>query len=216
MKNLKKAAEMSAEKWIETISDDIPEAEFSVEHEKEMQKIFNSAEKQKHYKSAKTAFRIAVAAVLTVIILIVSVNGDDGVNEYTVTSVYGRLVYTVDDPYDGKLQEKLSVGYMPDDYVAEEEITDDYISSITYSIAGDELSRLHITKHVSSREISIGFRQDADRYYTQKKGAYEYVVFVDGTYKSVVWNNETYVYWIYSPICELTDEELLEIAYNVK
>lgn len=216
MKNLKKAAEMSTEKWLDVIPDDIPEAEFSAGHEKEMQKIFNSARKWKHYKSVKTAFRIAFAAVFVVIILIVSVSGDDGVNEYTIRSVYGRLVYTVDDPYDGKLQEKLTVGYMPDEYETEEELTDDYISSITYSIDGDELSRLHIIKYVSSKEISIGFKRDADRYYTQKNGAYEYVVYVDGTYKSVVWNNETYVYWICSPLCELTDDELLEIAYNVK
>lgn len=213
MNNLKNAAGKSMEKWMDSVPDDLPEAEFSPEHEKEMQKIFITAKKKKF--AVKTVVRVAVAAVLTVLLAIIGVYGDTGVNEYTVTSVYGRLVYTVDDPYDGVLKEKVTVGYIPDKYVLSEENIDDYASSKTFFVGGDELSCLTVIKKVSSEEISFGYKRDADRYYTVKKGAYEYVVFVGGTYKSVVWNNETYVYWIYSPICDLSDEELLEIAYNV-
>lgn len=214
MKNLKNAAEISMEKWMEAIPDDIPEVEFSVEHENKMLKISRTAKKKKI--AVKTVIRIAAAAALTVVLAVVCVYGDTGVNEYTITSVYGRLVYAVDDPYDGNIKEDLTIDYVPAGYVLAEESVSDKAVSAVYTASSIDISQLHISKYVSSKEISLGFKQYADRYYTEKKGVYDYVVYVAGTSKTVVWNNENYVYEIYCPICDLTDEEILEIAYNVK
>ena len=209
MSNFEKACEMSLNDWLSTIPEEVPEAEYTKNHEKWKRKLFNKMRGNRYHKfTTKTVKVLVIAATLTALLLTAFVIPSS--REYIIDNfdIFSR--YQLTESNDNSVNGEITVGYIPEGF----EKVNEYTSSknIYLDYKNSKGIAINIIKSASSNMVE--FDTETGNVENIIISDIIYTFYDDVTdYNCVVWNENDYVYQIHSTISK---EELLKIAETVK
>lgn len=115
MSKLAKACELSFNDWLATFPDEIPEAEYSKNHEKWREKLFDKMRGNRYHTfTTKTIKVILVAAILSVILLTAFVIPSS--REFILDNLDEFSIYQLTEDNKNSINGEISVGYIPDGF----------------------------------------------------------------------------------------------------
>ena len=124
MSNFEKACEMSLNDWLSTIPEEVPEAEYTKNHEKWKRKLFNKMRGNRYHKfTTKTVKVMLVAAVLCALLLTAFVIPSS--REYIIDNfdIFSR--YQITESNDNSVNGEITVGYIPEGFELESSVLQD-------------------------------------------------------------------------------------------
>lgn len=207
MTNFEKACLLSCEEWENTLST-IDDFQFSKSYERKMKKLFNKMRNDKYHRFTTNTVKVLVAAAI-IMSIATTAFAIPTTREYIFNHFKNYAVYTVADVDKAEQIEPISVGYLPDGFVKnQEDVAKDRITTIYES----EDSWITIVK----------WKIDSSIYQDNENNNYEVVQikgidYICSTNEEgnieIIWNNGEYIYSVYS---NLNMNELLTIAENLK
>ncbi len=207
MTNFEKACLLSCEEWVNTLST-IDDFQFSKSYERKMKKLFNKMRNDKYHRFTTNTVKVLVAAAI-IMSIATTAFAIPTTREYIFNHFKNYAVYTVADVDQAEQIEPISVGYLPDGFVKnQEDVAKDRITTIYES----EDSWITIVK----------WKIDSSIYQDNENNNYEVVQikgidYICSTNEEgnieIIWNNGEYIYSVYS---NLNMNELLTIAENLK
>lgn len=207
MTNFEKACLLSCEEWVNTLST-IDDFQFSKSYERKMKKLFNKMRNDKYHRFTTNTVKVLVAAAI-IMSIATTAFAIPTTREYIFNHFKNYAVYTVADVDKAEQIEPISVGYLPDGFVKnQEDVAKDRITTIYES----EDSWITIVK----------WKIDSSIYQDNENNNYEVVQikgidYICSTNEEgnieIIWNNGEYIYSVYS---NLNMNELLTIAENLK
>lgn len=208
MNKFEKACEMSLNDWLATLPEEVPQAEYSENHEKWLKKLFDKMRDNRYHRfTTKTVKVLVIAATLTALLLTAFVIPSS--REYIIDNfdVFSR--YQLTESNDNSVNGEITVGYIPEGFeLAEKHINSKWIA-YDYFYGSD---RITIIK--SSSISKIEFDTETGTLENIAISDIIYTFYDDATnYNCLLWNKNDYVYQIHST---LSKEELLKIAETVK
>lgn len=207
MTNFEKACLLSCEEWVNTLST-IDDFQFSKSYERKMKKLFNKMRNDKYHRFTTNTVKVLVAAAI-IMSIATTAFAIPTTREYIFNHFKNYAVYTVADVDKAEKIEPISVGYLPDGFVKnQEDVAEDRITTIYES----EDSWITIDK--IRIDSSVFKDNEYNNYETVQMNGIDYICSVnDDGNTEVIWNNGEYVYSIYS---SLNMNNLLTIAENLK
>ena len=209
MSNFEKACEMSLNDWLSTIPEEVPEAEYTKNHEKWKRKLFNKMRDNRYHRfTTKTVKVLVIAATLTALLLTAFVIPSS--REYIIDNfdIFSR--YKITENNKNSVNGEITVGYIPEGFKLVDKQSSSKITTSNYS--DSNMNIITITKFSSVMELDF----DTEIGVTKNiiSNGKTYIYYSDNTnYSYLVWNINDYVYQIHS---FLPKEELLKIAESVK
>ncbi len=207
MTNFEKACLLSCEEWVNTLST-IDDFQFSKSYERKMKKLFNKMRNDKYHRFTTNTVKVLVAAAI-IMSIATTAFAIPTTREYIFNHFKNYAVYTVADVDKAEQIEPISVGYLPDGFVKnQEDVAKDRITTIYES----EDSWITIDK--IRIDSSIFKDNEHNDFEIKTIDGIDYVCAVNEYGNSgIFWNDGEYVYSIYS---DLNMNELLTIAENLK
>lgn len=207
MTNFEKACLLSCEEWVNTLST-IDDFQFSKSYERKMKKLFNKMRNDKYHRFTTNTVKVLVAAAI-IMSIATTAFAIPTTREYIFNHFKNYAVYTVADVDKAEKIEPISVGYLPDGFIKnQEDVAEDRIT-IIYE---NEDSWITIDK--IRIDSSVFKDNEYNNYETVQMNGIDYICSVnDDGNTEVIWNNGEYVYSIYS---SLNMNNLLTIAENLK
>ena len=209
MSNFEKACEMSLNDWLATIPEEVPEAEYTKNHEKWKRKLFNKMRDNRYHRfTTKTVKVLVIAATLTALLLTAFVIPSS--REYIIDNfdVFSR--YQLTESNDNSVNGEITVGYIPEgfEFLNKQES----IKTTIYNYINSTGTIITISKNSSS--IQVEFDTENGTVEDITIGDIKYTFYDDATnYNCLVWNKNDYIYQIHSTIPK---DELLKIAETAK
>lgn len=207
MTNFEKACLLSCEEWVNTLST-IDDFQFSKSYEQKMKKLFNKMRNDKYHRFTTNTVKVLVAAAI-IMSIATTAFAIPTTREYIFNHFKNYAVYTVADVDKAEQIEPISVGYLPDGFVKnQEDVAKDRITTIYES----EDSWITIDK--IRIDSSIFKDNEYNNYETVQINGVDYICSAnnDGN-TEIIWNDSEYIYSVYS---NLNMNELLTIAENLK
>ena len=209
MSNFEKACEMSLNDWLSTIPEEVPEAEYTKNHEKWKRKLFNKMRGNRYHKfTTKTIKVMLVAAVLCALLLTAFVIPSS--REYIIDNFEIFSRYKITENNKNSVNGEIAVGYIPEGFELESIVTEDKHALYNY-ISKDNGSFI-ISKFSSSIEVDLDTETGNIETINIDEKVYSYYV-DENNYNYLVWTENDYIYQIHSSISK---DELLKIAETVK
>ncbi len=209
MNNFVKACEMSINDWVATFPDEIPEAEYTKNHEKWKKKLFNKMRDNRYHTFTTTTVKVLlVAAILSTLLLTAFIIPSS--REYIIDNFEIFSRYKITENNKNSVNGEITVGYIPEGF---ELVNEQVVSkTIVYDYVSSNGLFFKIIKQSSSMEIDF----NTEYFFSQKIiiDGVEYT-FCEGNsdVNSIIWNENDYVYLIDG---QLTKEEIIKIAETVK
>lgn len=208
MNKFEKACGMSLNDWLSTLPEEVPQAEYTKNHEKWLKKLFNKMRDNRYHRfTTKTVKVLVIAATLTALLLTAFVIPSS--REYIIDNfdIFSR--YQLTESNDNSVNGEITVGYIPEGF----ELVDKQINSklIVYDyFCGND--RIMILKSSSISKIEFDTENIELEYIVI--GDITYTYYVDANnYGYLLWNKNDYVYQVYGSISK---DELLKISETVK
>ena len=209
MNNFEIACEMSLNDWLSTIPDNVPEAEYTENHEKWLKKLFNKMRDDRYHRfTTKTVKVLLIAATLTALLLTAFVIPSS--REYIIDNfdIFSR--YKLTEANDNSVNGEITVGYIPKGFELADKQFSSKISFIDYINSNG--TKIKISK--SSSIANIEFDTETGTLEDLTINGKTYTYFIDkNNFSYLVWNKNDYIYQIHSSISK---DELLKIAETVK
>lgn len=208
MNKFEKACEMSLKDWLSTLPEEVPQAEYTKNHEKWLKKLFDKMRDNRYHRfTTKTVKVLVIAATLTALLLTAFVIPSS--REYIIDNfdIFSR--YQLTEANDNSVNGEITVGYIPEGYeLINRQITS---KSMTYDFVFDS-NRITISKCSSSIKVEFDTEDVILENIIVNENNYTYYVDVNNC-GYLVWNKNDYVYQIYGFISK---DELIKIAETVK
>ncbi len=211
MSRLEEASKLSYVDWVaeQPNIDQVPEHEFSAEHIKQMEKLFDKMRGDKyHHFTRKTVRVMVVAAVLLALMLTAFVIPSS--REFLIKSFDVFGVYEITEHNNNSVANKIEVGYIPEGY--ELKTVDEKDKAITYIFKSNDEQCFVISKNSSSIKVEYNTEDEHIDEYVVGNNIYTYYANKSGM-NSFIWNENDYVYKVEG---DFSKEELLKIAHTVK
>lgn len=209
MNKFEKACEMSLNDWLSTLPEEVPQAEYTENHEKWLKKLFNKMRDNRYHRfTTKTVKVLVIAATLTALLLTAFVIPSS--REYIIDNfdIFSR--YQLTEANDNSVNGEITVGYIPEGFELESSIVQD--KHIFYKYISSNGKKFIISKNASS--VIVEFDTETGDMENILVGDKKYIYFIDyDNFSYLVWNNNDYVYQIHGSISK---DELLKIAQTVK
>ena len=209
MSNFEKACEMSLNDWLSTIPEEVPEAEYTKNHEKWKRKLFNKMRGNRYHKfTTKTVKVMLVAAVLCALLLTAFVIPSS--REYIIDNFEIFSRYKITENNKNSVNGEITVGYIPEGF----ELVNKQVHSKSIIYSYIDSKDITITVIKSSSIIEIDFDTETGVMETVVHDGITYTLYDDATeYNCLVWNENDYIYQIHSSVSK---DELLKIAEAIK
>ncbi|MGN0522410.1 MAG: hypothetical protein ACI4IQ_07220, partial [Eubacterium sp.] len=154
MDNLQGACLISLNRWVDSIPDDIEDYPFSERHQKEMKRLFSKMRNDKYHRLTKRSARIIlIAAILLSLVIATTVNATIGSRKPYVQIYTDHYTYKVEGGYTGDLKEDLTVGYIPDGFIKNNEFISTGFQEFTYN--NSEGKTIYVSKYPSGVPADI-------------------------------------------------------------
>lgn len=209
MTKLEIACRLSFEDWLATFPEEIPEAEYTENHEKWLKKLFNKMRGDRYHRfTTGTVKVLLVAAILSALMLTAFVIPSS--REFIIDNLGIYSTYELTEDNNNSVSGEITVGYIPDGFeLTLKQNCDKYTC---YQYESKNKYSLIIHKFSSSTRIEFD-TQDVDTTEIVIDGiTYTYCKSLSGN-GSVVWNKNDYIYRVDG---NLTRDEMLKIAQTVK
>lgn len=210
MNKFKKACEMSLNEWLATIPDDVPEAEYTENHEKWLKRLFNKMRDNRYHRlTTKTVKVLLVAAVLFALLLTAFVIPSS--REFIIDNfdIYGTYKFTKHN--NNSVNGEIKVGYIPEGFEFEYSVSE-HKHIFNHYISKDENKFFTISKRSSSNKVDFNTEIIETENIVINNIMYIYSLNENNT-SSVIWNENDYIYRING---HLSKEEIIKIAENVE
>ena len=209
MNNFEKACEMSLNDWLSTLPEEVPQAEYTKNHEKWLKKLFNKMRDNRYHRfTTKTVRVMLIAATLTALLLTAFVIPSS--REYIIDyfDIFSR--YQLTESNDNSVNGEITVGYIPEGFKLVNKQISSRICAVDYSDSNKTV--IKIIKCTSS--INVEFDTETGNIEKVIHNGKSYTLYLDKNECAyLVWNSNDYVYQVYGMISK---EELFKIAETVK
>ena len=209
MNKFEKACEMSLNDWLSTLPEEVPQAEYTENHEKWLKKLFNKMRDNRYHRfTTKTVRVMLIAATLTALLLTAFVIPSS--REYIIDNfdIFSR--YQLTEANDNSVNGEITVGYIPEGF----ELINEQISTKNVILDYVDVDGKIINIMKCSSIIQVDFDTETGTVEDIVIDEQIYTCFVDTNgFCNLVWNKNDYVYQIHSSISK---DELLKIAETVK
>ena len=209
MNNFEIACEMSLNDWLSTIPDNVPEAEYTENHEKWLKKLFNKMRDDRYHRfTTKTVKVLLIAATLTALLLTAFVIPSS--REYIIDNfdIFSR--YKLTEVNNNSVNGEITVGYIPKGFELNESIVED--KHIAYKYVSNTNKFFTVTKQASSNEVDLNTESIECKRLIINGNTYLYYL-SENNMSNIIWNANDYIYRVNGLISK---DELLKIAENVK
>lgn len=209
MTKLEKACEMSLNEWLATIPDDVPEAEYTENHEKWLKKLFNKMRDNRYHRfTTKTVKVLLVAAVLAALLLTAFVIPSS--REYIVDNFEIFSRYQLTESNDNSVNGKITVGYIPEGFELINKQNN--LKSIIYDYYDINGQYITVSKFPASTEIDFNTEHTNTETIVIRDITYIYCISKDDK-SNIIWNKNDYIYQVNGNISK---DEIIKIAEKVE
>lgn len=199
---------LSCEQWIDSFPTDIPKHDFSKNHQKMMNRLFDKMRNGKYHRFTKNTIKILLIAAILLSITTTAL-AVPSCREYIIKTLFDYSDYSlVDDGHSADL-DYLKLNYIPDDFI----MTEKYILKDLY-IYSYENGTYYFS--VDKHSVNSQFTIDTEDYVYEK-------IFIDGKegifYKAdqsengVIFNNGRFIFIVNGNISK---DELIKIAQGLE
>lgn len=197
------------ELWFDSMDLIEGEHQFSKAFERKMNRLIDKMRNDKYHHLTRRAVRaIIVAAIL--LALATTVVASPRTREYIVEKFSNHSTYTVDDGYEGKIDD-LTVGYIPDGF----ELTYSNVDKVNSVIANEYMNGdLYFSINKMNATGITVFDTEYDNSETTIINGIECIYYKDDNgYNGLLWNYSDYQYSVDGNIDK---DILIKIAENLK
>ncbi len=210
MNNLTLVAIERNKKWMATLPQNPPKAEFSEKHMKEMNKILDKMRGDRYHRFTRKTTKIIFVAAALITALSVTVFATIDLGAYILEELRDHAIFQSLFTSEESVGETIECGYIPEGFEVAMEDCAEHSLVIVY--------RNDIGEHFSIFKIENGYEVGLDNEYTKKSVAYisnaEVVIYEkENNDIRAVWCNGYYTYRIDGNI---SYNEVINIAEYVK
>ncbi len=200
---------LSCELWLDSFPTDIPKHDFSKKHQKKMNRLFDKMRNDKYHRFTKNAIKIILVAAILLSITTTAL-AIPSCREFLIKKFKTHSAYNILDNSDIIDVEYLSLGYIPDGFIKNDEFKSDNFCIYSYmkNSYGFSVQKFPISTTVNfDTEKNESIEKDIDgiRYIVYKAAG--------GHQTGIIFNNGKYIYMLTGNIEE---NELLKIAQNAE
>lgn len=199
---------LSCEQWIDSFPTDIPKHDFSKNHQKMMNRLFDKMRNGKYHRFTKNTIKILLIAAILLSITTTAL-AVPSCREYIIKTLFDYSAYRVVDDGNSVDIDCLKLNYIPDDFL----MTEKYISKDLYSYYYmNGTYYFSVDKFSVNSQISI----DTEDYGYEKASidGREGIFYKSAQSKnSVIFNNENFIFIVDGNISK---DELIKIAQGLE
>lgn len=199
---------LSCEQWIDSFPTDIPKHDFSKNHQKMMNRLFDKMRNGKYHRFTKNTIKILLIAAILLSITTTAL-AVPSCREYIIKTLFDYSAYNLVDEGNSIDVDCLKVNYIPDDFL----MTKKFISKDMYSYSYKN-GKYYFS--VDKYSVNSQFNIDTEDYDYEKisvDGKEGIFYKADQSENSVIFNNGSFIFIVYGNISK---DEIIKISQGLK
>ncbi len=206
MSVFEEACTISNRRWAASLPTELEAVEFSKQHQKRMNILFDKMRRDKYHRMTRKA-TIALIAAILFISMTVTAFAIPATREFIIQKFFDHSQYSVVNGEQNEVS-NIEIGYIPAGF----NLLNDYNGSLDKILHYKTADNKWFDISKTTLKSNIVFDTETYSHEEFVENGIEYIIYYDGDMTGCIWNNKGFIYDISGNISK---DELIKIALSI-